>query len=241
MKRSPLPERRLACRTLVLAGLLAAALPAAAQFKWTGPDGQVHYGDRPPPADTRPAGGRETGVSIIGPGAAAASDAERANAALPYATRAAAGRHPTVLYVSADCPPCASARAHLARRGVPYAERTISTVADLEALKRLGFADAGLPALSVGSSRTQGYEAGAWDRLFDAAGYPRSTPLPPAWKASVEPLSPQPQRADAKPPDPAGGDPARADAAAQSTLEAARRAPRAAAPSPQTNPAGIRF
>ncbi len=33
----------------LLVALAAASLPAAAQvYKWTGPDGRTHYGDRPP-------------------------------------------------------------------------------------------------------------------------------------------------------------------------------------------------
>ncbi len=31
-----------------LATLLAAALPAVAQYRWTDPDGRVNYGDAPP-------------------------------------------------------------------------------------------------------------------------------------------------------------------------------------------------
>lgn len=263
MKRSPLPEpcpqpapasrpaagRRRAARALALAGLLAAALPAAAQFKWIGPDGQINYSDRPPPADARPASSRVAAPTTIGASpatpAAGTAEAEAANAALPFAARTAAGRHPVVLYAAPDCPPCATARAHLARRGVPYAERTITTAADADAMKRLGFPDNGLPALSVGASRTQGYEPGAWDRLFDAAGYPKSTPLPQNWKASVEPLSPQAQRTEVKVVEAPGTEasrPAGADAGVtQATLEAAQRAARAAAPTPPPNPAGIRF
>lgn len=266
MKRSPPPEfrlrptppsrsgagRRHLARSLALACLMAAALPAAAQFKWIGPDGQVNYSDRPPPADARPAAGREAAASATGAGPAtvpvAGNDAERSNAALPYAARTAASRHPAVLYAAPDCPPCATARAHLTRRGVPYSERTITTAADADAMKRLGFSDTGLPALTVGASRTQGYEAGAWDKLFDAAGYPKSSPLPPSWKASVEPLSPQTQRTEVKVVESTGTDPSRpapspaaAAGVTQATLDAAQRGPRAATPAPAANPAGIRF
>ena len=74
-----------------------------------------------------------------------------------------------------DCgEPCNDARAHLAKRGVPYTERNAQK--EGEALKKLaGSTD--VPLLLVGSKQLKGYLASDWDAALDAAGYPR-TPMP---------------------------------------------------------------
>jgi glutaredoxin len=157
---------------LLLLGLTAAA-PAAAQYKWVGPGGEVTYSDRPPPA-----GSDAVKVSPV-----ASTAARRDDASLPAALREPASKHPVVLYTTADCAPCQMARAHLTRRGVPFSERTVSTAADAEALRRAGFQEVTMPGLGVGRDRTVGYESSAWDRLLDAAGYPQTSMLPASYPA----------------------------------------------------------
>ena len=172
---------------LLLLGLTAAA-PAAAQYKWVGPGGEVTYSDRPPPA-----GSDAVKVSPV-----ASTAARRDDASLPAALREPASKHPVVLYTTADCAPCQMARAHLTRRGVPFSERTVSTAADAEALRRAGFQEVTMPGLGVGRDRTVGYESSAWDRLLDAAGYPQTSMLPASYRQ-------QPPVALAPPPAPPAG------------------------------------
>jgi hypothetical protein len=172
-----------------LAALLAAAVaaPAAhAQYRWVGPDGAVTYSDMPPPSGAQPV-------------ATLAAPSPAADAALPLALRTTAAKHPVTLYVSDECSPCQQARSHLAARGIPFAERSIRTPDDVEAFRRAGFAGDGVPALGVGRDRATGYEAGAWDRLLDAAGYPRTSMLPrgyrhPDARSLAEPAPPAPAR-----------------------------------------------
>jgi glutaredoxin len=159
--------------TVVAPFLLLAALcaPAAAQYKWFGPNGQITYSDLPPPP------GMQGAPMKLG-------NVDRPDdAPAPSALRAAATKFPVLLYTTAECAPCQQARAHLNRRGVPFTERTVKTAADAEAFKQLGFGDNSFPTVTVGKERSVGLEIGEWDRLLDAAGYPRTSMLPPSYKA----------------------------------------------------------
>jgi glutaredoxin len=161
-------------RTPELAALLITAVvsthaaPLAAQYKWVGPGGTVTYSDLPPPAG-------QSGARLGEP-------PPRGEDPMPAALRQAATRYPVVLYTTADCAPCQQARAMLSKRGVPFAERTVATAQDAEAFRRAGFADNSLPAVSVGRERSVGFEQSAWERLLDAAGYPKTSMLPVAYK-----------------------------------------------------------
>jgi glutaredoxin len=151
--------------TSLFAGALFAP-PAAAQYRWVGPDGTVSYGDKAPP------GARDVATS---PTAAAQAPADPT---LPVGLRSTATKFPVTLYTTDSCNPCESARDHLIARGVPFVERTVRTFADFEAYKKLGFAGDGFPAITIGRDRSRGFESAALDRLLDAAGYPKSSTLP---------------------------------------------------------------
>ena len=153
--------------------LLLFAGSAQAQYKWVSPDGTVGYGDRPPPP----------GARIVDASRGSATPAGSAEVALPYALRAAAARFPVTLYTTPRCEPCDLGRAHLKKRGIPFAERTIVTQADVDVLKKLGSSGKMLPVLGVGSQRTDGYESGAWDRMLDAGGFPKTSMLPSNYQA----------------------------------------------------------
>lgn len=146
------------------------ALPAWAQYKVVAPDGSVTYTDRPPvEANLR--------VTPIGRNAQAAAVAE---VGLPIELRQVAGRYPVTLYTANDCAPCDSGRKLLQQRGVPYAERRISTEDDLLALERLVGART-VPALTVGAQPLRGYSESDWTSYLDAAGYPSVSKLPRSW------------------------------------------------------------
>ncbi|MCM5571983.1 glutaredoxin family protein [Burkholderiaceae bacterium FT117] len=221
---------------------LAAALPTAAfaQYKWVGADGTVTYGDRPPP------GARMLGQPGASAGArpeAAASAGQRSAAALPYELRTASQRHPVTLYVAADCQPCEQARQHLVRRGIPHQAREVRTQRDADAFTALGFASLSFPAVSIGRDRLVGFEPAGWDRMLDAAGYPKESKLPRDWQlAGPEPLT-QPEPAvvtlQAGPPGAAGNAPESA-APVASAAPVPRERRRAAASEPEPAPS-IRF
>ena len=188
---------------LALAATLGLHPSAWALYKTIGPDGRPIYSDRPL--------GNGPTTQIAADGTTVSSTN------LPFELRKIVSRFPVTLYTSSDCGPCDAGRNLLKQRGVPFRERTIATPEDAEALKRAeGSTD--LPILRVGGQRMQGFSASEWNSYLDAAGYPKSSQLPPnyqfdppqplsgksaspAAKAS-EPRQPAPPAA---PPAPAGG------------------------------------
>jgi hypothetical protein len=92
----------------------------------------------------------------------------------------------------------------LAARGVPFAERTVSSNEDIEAFKRLAGSGT-LPLLTVGGQQLRGYSESEWTQFLDAAGYPKSSQLPPRYvQPPASPLvavqQPAQRQAEAEPP-----------------------------------------
>jgi hypothetical protein len=65
----------------------------------------------------------------------------------------------------------------LQARGIPYSEKTVSSVDDHAALKRAG-SSGQLPLLLIGRMRQIGFEQATWDALLSDAGYPEQRMLP---------------------------------------------------------------
>lgn len=210
----------------ILLSLLAAAAsmaPAHAQiFRIVGPDGKVTFSDKPPTA---------TEAKVV-PSAAAPSGAAGTGTSLPFALRQVTAKYPVVLYTSAKCAPCDAARSYLSGRGIPMAEKTVSTQVDLEALQRLSGATT-LPFMTIGAQQLKGFAESEWSQYLDAAGYPKSSQLPAGFKnAGPAPLVTV--QTDAVAPVAAN-----APEAAPPPAAAPAAAP-APAPGP-SNPAGIKF
>lgn len=201
-----LPIVLLACSTLAQAEL----------YKSVGPDGRVTYSDTPTakaqPVDTRKA----PAASVSG-------------TALPYELALVARAHPVTLYTSDKCPPCFSARNLLAKRGVPYVEKTVSSNEDIAALAAVA-GEARLPLLTIGAAKEQGFEEGVWNRALSAAGYPQTSQLPASWR------NPPPQAAA-----PAQAEPAPSAAAPVAQRREPVRLPAEAPPPAGKAPPGFRF
>ena len=206
---------------LLAAALAAAVLPAAAQsqYKLVHPDGSVTYTDRPP-ADATAKVSNLGRVNVV---EAAPQDA------LPAELRLAATRFPVTLYITADCPPCESARELLVQRGVPFAEKLIVTQDDAAAMERvLGLRT--VPSLTIGAQALRGLSPTEWNGYLDLAGYPRESRLPKGWQPpAAAPLAPRSS--------------ARAAAAASAPVATApvRSAPPPAPATPAPAPGTIRF
>lgn len=216
MNLSPRTLAGLSC--LLLAATLAPSAMGQQVYRIVGPDGRVTFSDRPPAEPNAKA----TTKAISGGGSAS-------TAALPFELRQAANQYPVTLYTGPSCLPCVNGRNFLTGRGIPFAERTITTNEDIEAVKRLGGA-ATLPLLTIGGQQLRGYSQTEWTQFLDAAGYPKVSQLPSTYQ--YEPATPL----VAVEPKPA------AAPAPQATVNAGRPAP---APQPleppPNNPAGIRF
>jgi glutaredoxin len=146
--------------------LLAIAGGAAAQttYRWVDKDGKVHYSDnRPAPGDAKSVEQKrasQLGVPVQ---------------ELPYTVRQAAADFPVTLYTQAQCGDvCTTAHDYLTRRSIPFTTKDVATAADIASLKALlGGAEAVLPVLQVGSRIIKGYQSDEWEKLIDAAGYPK--------------------------------------------------------------------
>jgi len=212
-------------RPLAVLGALAflwagMASDACAQqvYKIVGPDGRITFSDKPPLNPTVKAEPAKV-VSMRAGGSGLAG--------LPFELRQAAQRYPVTLYTAAGCEPCMRGRSFLSARGIPFSEKTVSIAEDADALMRLANTK-GVPVLTIGGQQLKGFSDSEWGQFLDAAGYPKTSQLPPTYVApAAQPLVALDQQEPKAP--------AEAETAKQ---------PRAAErPSPPAgdNPAGITF
>jgi glutaredoxin len=179
MKSAINPAPRLAMQRFQIAGTLvvavALALTCAAAhaqlYKWVGADGKVNYTDTPPPPTAKAAERK----------AFADGGSSPVEGKLPFDLEQAVNNHPVTLYTTGNCPPCDEARTLLITRGVPFAEKTVSSQEDINQLKQAGGAGQ-LPFLLVGRATQQGMESGLYTSILNAAGYPDSNKLPRTYK-----------------------------------------------------------
>ena len=150
------------------AALLLAGASADAQiYKWVDAKGVTHYSDTPPAskqAEIKPYGG--AGAVLV---------------PLPYELARAARTSPVTLYTMPQCPACDAGRALLKARGIPFAEKTVTTAADHDRLKEIG-SDGQLPLLMVGRSKLLGFESGEWNSALTNAAYPAKSMLPSRYR-----------------------------------------------------------
>jgi len=175
-------HHRMCFSALGTVALALAAHGAWAQqmYRHVGPDGRVSYSDQPPATGSASPSAATTGTARSGPASAGAG--------LPYELRQTASRYPVVLYTDKDCAPCASARTMLNQRGIPFTERTVSTNEDTQALVRIS-GESSLPFATIGSQQMKGYSEAEWVQYLDAAGYPKTSQLPPGYRqAPASPL-----------------------------------------------------
>ncbi len=199
----------------VAALLLPCAVQAQTIYRVVGADGRVTFSDQMPVttdnATVLGAGGRALAVTAV---------------ALPVELRQVASKYPVTLYTASGCAPCNAGRDLLGNRGIPYSERTVSTSDDSDALQRISGGTA-LPFLTIGSQQIKGYSDAEWNQFLDAAGYPKTSVLPAAYRQPVATPLVVVQKAA-----PAAAQPAEAQTPREAVV------PQSA---PATNPAGIRF
>lgn len=203
----------------LLACVLSPALQAQGVYRIVGPDGKVSFSDQPPP-DAKNA------TRVAGSGGATGET--RPN--LPFELQQLVAKYPVTLYSAPNCAPCNSGRSVLVARGIPFTEKTVETNDDLTAFARIN-PDNALPLLMVGSQPVKGFSGTEWGRYLDAAGYPKTSALPPGYRQPApQPLVPV-KVAPVSPAD-AGATPPAAPPA--------RKPPPATTANPN-NPAGIKF
>ena len=209
-------------KTLLLAAALAlvgSAAIAQTVYRIVGPDGKVSFSDQPPPPSA------PARSSVATPGRATGGSS---GTGLPYELQQVARQFPVTLYTAADCNPCAAARNLLVSRGVPFTERTITSNEDIDALRRIS-GEGNLPFGTIGGQQLKGFSDVEWTQYLDAAAYPKTSQLPPTYRAA--------------PPTPlVAVRPAETPSAQQPSVNApaAQNSPQPQGPS-NSNPTGIQF
>ena len=164
---------------VVLLGLVTLG-HAAQVYEWVDEKGVKQYTQQPPPPHIKNVQQKRLATSVVetrGPS---------------YSMQQAMKNFPVTLYITTDCgDPCKSARAHLARRGIPFTEKNPQKPEEIEHFRKLTGGGMEVPLLLIGQIHTiKGFLASEWDAAFDQAGYPRAaepgakpaTPAPAAGK-----------------------------------------------------------
>jgi hypothetical protein len=166
---------------LLLAGLLIVTGAHAELYRSIDSSGKVHYSDRP-------LAGAEDVTQVR------ADKAPTPDESLPYETRRAMQNFPVTLYSFPDCGSvCQEGRDLLTRRGVPFTEKSLTTLEDIEAFNKAS-GDKSLPKLTVGKTWIRGFLAEQWNRELDVAGYPRTAPYRPRPSAAAPSRPAQPEQ-----------------------------------------------
>jgi glutaredoxin len=158
---------RVVCAAVLL---MAGSAQAQTVYRVVGPDGKVTFSDKPPAASEQATATGAGGKPLGGGGTA-----------LPFELRQVASKYPVILYTSSNCVPCGSGRALLSSRGIPFAEKTVSTSEDAETLQRIS-GESSLPFLTIGGQQIKGYSDAEWTQFLDAAGYPKASVLPASYR-----------------------------------------------------------
>ena len=150
-------------RTVLFLLLFAcAAAQAGEMYRWVDEHGTVSYSDRPPPPSAKKA------QKLKGKGNVVEVDKES------YELRQAKDLSPVTLY-NTDCGQfCDQATDFLKQRGIPYSAKDPSKEPEiaLELKKLTGAVD--VPVIVVGKSAYKGFDADTWNRMLDAANYPKA-------------------------------------------------------------------
>ncbi len=167
--------------TALLAGIAGQA-GAQQVYRIVGPDGKVTFSDRAPTADTP--------AQTVSAASAAAPTGPNL-AGLPLEVRQAAGKYPVTLYTGKNCSACENARNYLQSRGVPFAEKTVTSNDEIKALQKLN-SDGTIPFATLGGQHLSGFSENDWSSYLDAAGYPAKSQLPASYRqAAAVPMIPK--------------------------------------------------
>ena len=145
---------------VILLGLVT-VVHAAQVYEWVDEKGVKQYTQYPPPPNIKNVTQKRLVTSVVETGG------------LSYRMQRAIKNFPATLYVT-DCGDlCKSARAHLARRGIPFTEKNPQKPEEIDQFRKLTGGGMEVPLLLIGELRTiKGYLESEWDAALDQAGYP---------------------------------------------------------------------
>lgn len=200
-------------------------------YRWVDPSGRVFYTDKLPPKEAHSIEQKKLGD-------------RPPELPLPYELQRAVKAFPVVLY-SSDCgPPCDAARQLLDKRGVPHDERDARDPVIQQEMARYTGGPVEVPLMLVGRSPVKGFEPAAWNNALDAAGYPKTSIIPPAvaaerakQKAAAAAAKAEAGKPGTPKPEAGKADGGKSDAGAAEAAPAPTASPGESAPAPVANPA----
>jgi glutaredoxin len=147
---------------LAWAGILAAqAVSGGGIYTWKDSDGNVHFGDRPPPS----AGAESVDVKanvVAGPRATEQLQRVIAGRSESFPEQRAL---PVTIYTTKSCGYCKQAKAYFRANNIPFTERDIDQSTDAhEAFTRLG--GDGVPLIVVGKKVLSGFSEASFERAY---------------------------------------------------------------------------
>lgn len=146
-------------------------------FRWVDKDGKVHYGD------TKPADVADVESKKL-------SSSASQNEDLPYETQRAQQNFPVTLYVTSGCGvPCNQARSMLAKRGIPFSEKSLNTQEEVDKFYKMS-GSSGAPTLAIGKNYLSGFLESKWNTELDVAGYPKTASYRQRAAPSAPPATP---------------------------------------------------
>ena len=148
---------------LCLLSFTCVAAEAGDLYRWVDERGVVSYSDQPPPVSAK----KSQKLKGKGKGNVVEVDKES------FELKQAKNLSPVTLYTTACGQICDQATDLLKQRGIPYTPKDPSKEPEIavELKKLTGTLD--VPVIVVGGSHFKGFDAVTWNRLLDAANYPK--------------------------------------------------------------------
>jgi glutaredoxin len=163
---------------LALTLALAAGVASAQLYRWTDAQGKVHITDTPPPPGAKNVQKKD----VPPPSTGAPAPVE------PYSLTLLRKSYPVTLYSTPGCDACDDARKLLNARGIPFSEVSVTTDQQIAELKQKAETNS-VPVMIVGATVQRGFEEGAYNKVLDAAGYPKAGVLVPRNQAEPGPTA----------------------------------------------------
>ena len=140
------------------------AAQAGEMYRWVDEHGTVSYSDQPPPPSVKQS------QKLKGKAKANVVEVDKES----YELKQAKHLSPVTLYSSACGQICDQATDFLKQRGIPYSAKDPSKEPEIavELKKLTGAMD--VPVIVVGGSAYKGFDAATWNRMLDAANYPKA-------------------------------------------------------------------
>jgi glutaredoxin len=150
-------------RTVLIFLLFACGTAQAGDlYRWVDERGTVSYSDQPPPPSAKKSQKLKGKANVV--------EVEKES----YDLKQAKHLSPVTLYVTACGQFCDQATDLLKQRGIPYTPKDPSKEPEIavELKKLTGAVD--VPVIVVGGSAYKGFDAATWNRMLDAANYPKT-------------------------------------------------------------------